>query len=264
MVATPIYQGAEGSYVRSALALALASQARGLTIDFAFILNHPQIGRARNLLSHVFLNTDFTHLLFIDSDIGFDPDGIFSMIAAMQATPNCAILGAPVPRRAINWSNIARAAEQGLGRDNPADLARYSGDYTFTLADSHGSFRLDALVELEHLGTGVMMIRRDVLETLIVRHPELAFRPDADEQASYGLGEKIVALFQPMINAETQQHFGDDYAFCTRAKNAGFSIYLAPWLTTSHTGPATFAGSLSDLAKLASSSASTASRSNPN
>jgi hypothetical protein len=42
----------------------------------------------------------------------------------------------------------------------------------------------------------------------------------------------------------------DDYAFCRRARDAGFRIWLAPWVRTTHSGPAIFQGSLPDLAQL--------------
>ena len=250
MVATPIYDAAHGTYVRSALALALAAQRHGITIDFAFILHQPSINRARNMLAHTFRNSDFTHMLFIDSDIDFSADDIFSMVRAMAGQSDCAILGGPVPRRAISWGNVARAVEKGLARDNAADLAKYSGDYAFSFLTPDQSFALTDLVELSRLGTGLMLIRRDVIDTLCDHHPELIYRPDAEERRGYGLGELVHAIFQPMIEPETQFMLSDDYAFCRRARDAGFRIWLAPWVKTSHSGPATFAGSLADLAPL--------------
>lgn len=250
MVATPMYDAAQGTYVRSALSLALAAQGQGLTIDFAFILHQPSINRARNMLAHIFLNSDFTHLLFIDSDIDFAADDVFSLLRAMAERSDCAVLGGPVPRRAISWGNVARAAERGLARTNPADLARYSGDYAFSFMTPDQSFALTDLVELSRLGTGLMLIRRDVIEALRDAHPELVYRPDVEERRGYGLGEQVHALFQPMIEPETQFMLSDDYAFCRRVRDAGFRIWLAPWVRTAHSGPATFAGSLADLAPL--------------
>ncbi len=250
MIATPIYDAAQGTYVRSALALALAAQARGVTIDFAFILHQPSINRARNMLAHIFLRSDFTHMLFIDADIDFSADDVYSLLDAMIARPDVALLGGPVPRRAIGWANVAKAAEMGLGRDDPADLARYSGDFAFSFASPVQSFALNELVELSRLGTGLMLIRRDVVEHLCARHPELVYRPDAEERQGYGLGEQVHALFQPMIEPETHYMLSDDYAFCRRVRDAGYRIWLAPWVRTSHSGPATYAGSLADLAPL--------------
>lgn len=250
MVATPMYDGAQGTYVRAVLALALAAQVRGMATDFAFILHQPSIDRARNMLVHAFLASDFTHLLFVDSDVDFTAEDVFSMVRAMAAGPEFAVVGGPVPRRAISWSNIAQAAQMGLARDDPAELARFSGDYAFAFARQGESFALNSLVELSRLGTGLMLIRRDVLETLVGRHPELVYRPDTEERRGYGLGEEVVGLFNGMIEPDRQQMLADDYAFCRRVTDAGFRIWLAPWVRTSHTGPATFASALADLAPL--------------
>ena len=250
LVATPIYDSATGTYVRSALALALAAQAQGVAIDFAFILHQPSINRARNMLLHIFLNSDFTHMLFVDSDIDFAADDVFSLVRTMAQRPDCAVIGGPVPRRMINWATVARAAEMGLGRSNPAELAKYTGDFTLTLLHPEQSFSLNEPVELSRLGTGLMLIRRDVVEVLRDRHPELAYRPSDEERRGYGLGEQVHALFQPMIEPETQFLLSDDYAFCRRVRDAGYHVWLAPWVRTSHSGPATFSGSLADLVPL--------------
>ena len=114
MVATPIYEGAQGTYVRALLDLALRAQAAGMPVRFEFILYQPSISRARNLLSAMFLQSDCTHLLFIDADIDFSPDDVFSLIRAMDANAEVGVLGGAYPRRMINWRNVARAVELGL------------------------------------------------------------------------------------------------------------------------------------------------------
>ena len=101
--------------------------------------------------------------------------------------------------------------------------------------------------------TGLMLIRRDVIETLCERHPELRYPVDPQDRGENGLGEHLFALFQPMFDAESGHLLSDDYAFCHRVRAAGFRIWLAPWMHTSHTGPARFAANLADLAQLSAS-----------
>ncbi len=254
MVATPIYDGAQGTYVRAALGLALAAQAEGVPVRFEFILHEAQIHRARSLLVDLFVQSDCSHLLFVDADIDFAAADIFAMIAAMMARPDCAILGAAVPRRTVNWPQVARAAARGLGKDNAADLARYAGDFALSFRHADERFALTDLVELSQLGTGLMLIRRDVVETLGARHPELAFRTDARDRQGTGVGESVHALFLPEIDPSSGLMLSEDYAFCRRARDAGFRIWLAPWVRTTHSGPAIFRGSLADLAPLFASS----------
>ncbi|HWV61946.1 MAG TPA: hypothetical protein VN034_14880 [Sphingopyxis sp.] len=254
MVATPIYDGAQGTYVRAALGLALAAQAEGVSVRFEFILHEAQIHRARSLLADLFVQSDCTHLLFVDADIDFAAADIFAMIGAMAGRPDCAILGAAVPRRTVNWPQVARAAERGLGKDNAADLARYAGDFALSFLHADQRFALTDLVELSQLGTGLMLIRRDVVETLCARHPELVFRTDARDRQGTGVGESVHALFLPEIDPTSGLMLSEDYAFCHRARDAGFRVWLAPWVRTTHSGPAIFRGSLADLAPLFASS----------
>ena len=250
MVATPIYGGAQGNYVHSVLGLALAAQAIGLGIDFAFILDQPQIDRSRNMLAHAFLKSDFTHLLFVDADIGFSADDVFSMLDRMASSPDAAIVGAAVPRRSINWANVARAAQLGLSADDPSMLERLSGDFNVALTSNSRTFERDELIELDRLGTGLMLIRRDAIETLTRTHGELNYRPDPVEKLNYQLDDQVCALFQPLIDPQSQHLLSEDYAFCSRARAASFRIWLAPWVRASHSGPATFSGALADLGAL--------------
>ncbi len=251
MVATPIYAGAAPAYVRALLALAMEAKDIGLAIDFVFTRYQPDISRARNNLTHIFLRSDFTHLLFIDDDVDFAAADIFSILAAMVGRADCAILGAPVPRRVIAWGQVARAAELGLGRENPANLAKYGGSFALRFADPAAQFRIDELVELDKLGTGLMLIRRDVITRLVERHSELCYVTNAEERAAYGLDDQVCGLFNGAIDPETRMLEACDYSFCRRARDAGFSIFLAPWVATAQSGPATFDAKLSDLARLA-------------
>src|SRR3546814_18055317 len=82
-----------------------------------------------------------------------------------------------VPRRTVNWPQVARAAERGLAKDNAADLAGFAGDFALSFLHADQRFALTDLVELSQLGTGLMLIRRDVVETLSARPPALA-RPE--------------------------------------------------------------------------------------
>lgn len=250
LVATPLYDGAQGPFLRALLAFSALTRARGLPVSFAVMTHQPSISRARSGLVTAFLQGEFTHLLFIDSDIGFEAEELLGLVETALGNPDLAVIGAPCPRRLVNWPTVAAAAKAGLADGNPAALEKFSGDFAFELLDPGAEIQLDRPVELARLGTGLMLIRRDVAETLRERHPELAYVPSALERAQAGLGETAWALFQPMIDPATRQLLSDDWAFCHRARAAGFRIWLAPWMRTSHTGPATFNGALADLAPL--------------
>ena len=250
MVATPLYGGAEGDYLRSVVGLAGAAERVGAGCAFAWLSNNPVIDRARNVLAAAFLQSDATHLVFIDGDIGFVPEELLALAQRMAGDDRLAVVGAPYPKRKINWSLVASAAAKGLAEGNPAALEKFSGLFPLEPLEPATSFALDQPIELKHTGTGLMVIRRDVIEALAARHPELTYAADALDREGGLVGETLSALFMPMIDPDTGHMLSDDYAFCHRVRAAGFRIWLAPWMRTSHTGPARFAATLSDLALL--------------
>jgi hypothetical protein len=250
LVATPLYGGAEGDYLRSVVGLAGAAERAGVPCTFAWLSNNPVIDRARNVLAAAFLQSDATHLVFIDADVGFVPEELLALVRLMAGDDRLAVVGAPYPKRRINWNLVASAAAKGLADGNPAALEKYSGLFPLEPLEPAASFALDQPIELKHTGTGLMVIRREVIETLVERHPELAYAADALDRESGLAGERLTALFMPLIAPDSGQLLSDDYAFCHRVRTAGFRIWLAPWMRTSHTGPARFAATLSDLAQL--------------
>lgn len=250
MVATPLYGGAEVDYLRGVIGLVSLAERRGTACSFSFLSNNAAIDRARNILAGAFLQSDATHMLFLDADIGFVPEQVLDLLALAQTDARLAVIGAPCPKRRVNWTLVAAAAAKGLGQGNPAELERYSGLFALDALDPAAGARLDQPLEMKRIGTGLMLIRRDVIEALCAAHPELRYPVDPQDRGESGLGEHLFALFQPMFDAKTGHLLSDDYAFCHRARDAGFRIFAAPWMRTTHTGPARFAGALADLAQL--------------
>lgn len=250
MVATPLYDGAQASYLRSVLELASLADRQGIECTFAQLSHNPSIDRVRNAMAGLFLHSACTHLLFLDGDIGFEPAQVIDLVRRMQADPELAIIGAPYPKREINWHAVAAAAAKGLAASDPRELEKFGGAFAMELLDDKAGFALNAPVELASLGAGLMTIRRDVIESLYRRHPELAYRPSRIDGLAGQVEGEIAALFHPLIEDETRQLLSEDYAFCRRARDAGFRIWMAPWMRTSHTGPAKFTGAIADLAPL--------------
>jgi len=250
MIATPLYGGAEGDYLRGVVGLAGAAERAGVPCTFAWLSNNPVIDRARNVLAAAFLQSDATHLVFVDADVGFVPEELLALVQRMAGEDRLAVVGAPYPKRRINWNLVASAAAKGLADRDPAALEKFSGVFPIEPLEPAASFALDQPIEVKHTGTGLMVIRRDVIETLAARHTELAYAADALDRESGLAGETITALFHPLIAPETGHMLSDDYAFCHRVRGAGFRIWLAGWMRTSHTGPARFSATLSDLAQL--------------
>jgi hypothetical protein len=250
LVATPLYDGAQADYLRAVVGLTGAAERAGVGCAFAWLSNNAVIDRARNALAAAFLQSDATHLVFIDGDIGFVPEELLDLVSRMAADPALAVVGAPCPKRRINWALVAAAAAKGLAAQDPGALEQFAGVFALDPLDPTAVFRLDQPIELARVGTGLMVVRRDVIETLCQRHPELRYTPDQLDRDSGLAGDHLTALFQPLIDPATGHLLSDDFAFCRRVRDAGFRIWLAPWMQTTHTGPARFGGTLAALAAL--------------
>ena len=82
-IASPMYGGLCYGYYAQSL-MTLQNMLRDNRVDMAcsFLFNESLIQRARNALVHGFLKTDFTHLMFIDADIHFNPADVLPMLLA--------------------------------------------------------------------------------------------------------------------------------------------------------------------------------------
>ena len=71
-----------GVYAQSILSMPGILQQNEIDVVFSFMFNESLIQRARNLLAANFMKTDCTHLMFIDSDIRFNPADVVKMVQA--------------------------------------------------------------------------------------------------------------------------------------------------------------------------------------
>ena len=78
-IATPCYGGQlTEPYFRSTIKLMTWFNGHKVPLAFGTIANESLVTRARNVLLAYFLNSDYTHLMFIDADIEFQGKVILS------------------------------------------------------------------------------------------------------------------------------------------------------------------------------------------
>ena len=187
---------------------------------------------------------DWSHMLAIDSDSGFDARDVMYMLKFANQ-PEYAILGAPFSKKVINWSRVIQVVK-ALPDIAPARLAEFAGEYNFRVPTriDGGALPLDEPWEVPQIGMGLMIIRREVFERL---------RPTV--RCYYHTpGECIYEFFTigPDANGQYQ---GEDSSLCNRWREAGGKIWMAPWVKTEHVGtyayPANLAGIIQAGGKLA-------------
>jgi hypothetical protein len=247
-VATPCYGGqCFGLYAKACLDLQATCIQYGIECRFSFIFNESLITRARNYLVDEFLRSGCTHLLFIDSDIQYNPQDILALLAIDRD-----IIGGPYPKKSINWSNIVNAVKRNVNNEkfNPGDLDGVTGDFVFNPVPGTKSFKVTEPVEVMEIGTGYMMIKREVFEKFQEEYPHLHYKPDHVGQANFDGSRYIHAFFDTVIDPKSHRYLSEDYMFCQYAREIGFRVWLCPWMKTTHVGTYGFQGDLPAVAAL--------------
>lgn len=242
-IGTPMYGGTcTSAYLRGMVDLSAACTAYGIPLHFYETeSNVVQVGR--NLCVNAFLESDYTHFLFIDADIGFTAKDALSLLYLMQQDHDQKydVLAGPYPKKNISWKKVKCAVEKGLANKEVRSLENYVGDYTFLIPPGK-PFSFNDPAEILEIGTGFMMIPRRTFERFMQAYPENRYKGDK--------GQKQFAFFNCGIDPETERFLAEDSLFCQRVRKMGGKIFVAPWLRLIHQGAYCFQGSLKHIAAL--------------
>jgi hypothetical protein len=236
VIATPCFGGQVSAvYVASLFKLQrLMREYSGFNLKILFKDGDALITRARASLTAQFLDdADATHLLFVDADIGFEPEQVIRLIES--GAEMCA---AVYPVKRIDWDKVRSAIT--TDRPNPSAA---SLQYVFEVDDPNAVAQRGRFVKVRYAGTGFLMIRRDAIERMCARYPHLQFKRDHSTDAAFA-SDKRFALFECMIG-EDGTYLSEDFAFCKRWTDMGGEIWADLDSKLSHVGPATFSGDLS-------------------
>lgn len=245
-VATPMYGGqCTGLYTKSCISLSQLLTQYGINAQFSFLFNESLIQRARNYLTDEFLRSDCTHLMFIDGDIDYDPADILALLALDRD-----IVGGPYPKKCIAWESIKNACDLGLANENPSQLERFVGDYVFNLVPGTTQIKIDEPVEVMEIGTGFMLIKREVFTRFLEAYPDHQYTPDHNRSEHFNGARKIGLFFDCRVDPVANRYLSEDYYFCQKVREAGLSVWLCPWMKLRHVGTYIFGGSMQDLAQL--------------
>ncbi len=201
MIATPMYGGLNyGSFTRSMIDLTVKAKDYGIKLFVYYLSNESLITRARNYCVDAFMRSECTHLMFVDSDIGFNADSVIELLALTIMKPDeYNIIGGPYPKKNISWEKIKHAVDKGYADEDPNNLSKFVGDYVFNIKNNTG-FRLDEPVEVSEIGTGFMLIPRTTFEKYKAAYPEMMYRPDHARTADFSGDREIMCYFDCVID----------------------------------------------------------------
>ena len=253
-VAAPMYGGqCAGMFTRSIADLSALCTHYGIQVRFYFLFNESLITRARNYCADEFMRSGDTHLMFIDSDIGFNANDVIALMALQSENPEddqYDIIAGPYPKKCISWEKIKLAVDKGFADEDPGNLEKYVGDYVFNPTGGAGQIPLGEPVEVLEAGTGFMMIRRNTFEKFAEAYPQQLYKPDHVRTEHFDGSRQIMAYFDTPICPDTNRYLSEDYMFCQWTRKAGMKVWFCPWMQLQHVGMYVFGGSLVDLAQI--------------
>ena len=255
-VATPMYGGmCSGMYSKACCDLATLSTKYQMDLKFFYLFNESLIPRARNYLVDEFLRAEeYTHLMFIDADIHFDPNDVLTLAALDKD-----IIGGPYPKKCIAWEKVRIAVDTGLADEDPTVLEQYTGDYVFNPVENTHKIQVAEPVDVLEIGTGFMLIKREVFDDFKEAYPQFTYTPDHNRSEHFSGDREIHAYFDTVIDSDaylgeisgkSNRYLSEDYFFCQFVRRLGYKIYLCPWMKLGHMGSYVFSGSMQSLANL--------------
>lgn len=209
-LAAPMYGGmAAGMFTRSIMDLSQVCTKYSIEMKAFFLFNESLITRARNYCVDEFLRSDCTHLMFIDADIGFNPNDVIGLLAMQSDDSEYDVIGGPYPKKCISWEKVKLAVDKGFADEDPNRLDAFVGDYVFNPKSDTKEIPLNRPVEVLEIGTGFMMIRRSAFDKFKEKFPQYSFRPDHVRTKHFDGSREIMMYFQAEID---QLDRGDYFA----------------------------------------------------
>jgi hypothetical protein len=230
-IATPCFGGmVTQHYMESVINLMAAAPDVDVELTLAMLGQDALITRSRNALVAQFLSRpSATHLLFVDADIGFQPEHVWRLLAARKP-----VIAGMYPLKANYWTEDAlRRTRDG---EHPYTAALH---YVGELKKDGAGARRGETVRATYVGTGFMLIEREAILKLCTAYPNLQYK--YVHAAAPSARTEHYALFDCLID-EGGFYLSEDYAFCKRWAEIGGEIWLDLALDLTHSGMSTFHG----------------------
>ena len=134
-------------------------------------------------------------------------------------------------------------------------LERVTGDFVFNPVAGTEKFSVTEPLEVLEIGTGFMLVNRDVYAKMQDAYPMIRYKPDHVGQANFDGSRYIHAFFDTVIDTKdsitgggSDRYLSEDYMFCQMWRKIGGTIHLCPWMKTDHIGTYHFKGDMPAVA----------------
>jgi hypothetical protein len=240
LLATPCYGNLlTRGYMHSVLKLKDTCKSAGIDVDISTIGNESLITRARCYFSSLILsNKNYTHLLFIDADIQFDPLSVVRMVQADKS-----IVAGAYPKKHVDWGKLKELIEAKTPLEQLEPLLY---DYAINIVTDANTTTIpivDGFLKVSYAATGFMLIKREVFEKMVVSFPELKYNNDVAGYFNGVNNDFFYAFFDCIIDETSRRYLSEDYAFCQKWISLGGEIWVDLLCDLTHNGNYAFRGS---------------------
>lgn len=236
LIGTPCYGGlVTHVYMQSIIKLMSFAAVRDIELNLALLAHDSLITRSRNTVLSRFIDTpDATHLLFIDSDIGFEPDQVMRLLYCDEE-----IAAGMYPVKVIHWPQVKKQLDENAAT---MDMPQAGLNYVGVLCDKEAREEKDGFATGTYAGTGFMLIKRSAVEKMIKSYPETHYKSIQTYPLPKNPSPNQYNMFDCMIDPETGTYLSEDFTFCYRWRKIGGKIWLDQRSQLTHIGCYEFEG----------------------
>jgi GT2 family glycosyltransferase len=198
-----------------------AIQQNTIDVNLYTMAGESLIQRGRNHIAQVALSGGYDKLLFIDADAGFTPDQFFRIVTSPHPLISglCPLKIYPISLNYLPYDDDEEFFTEGIR----------SIEGTKKLAEKYKS----NLVKVPFVGTAFMCISREVLMKLAESCDHYYYPNPAN-----GESQSHWDLFK--VESIEGTFLSEDWAFCHRARQAGYNVLIDTDVIITHTGNHTF------------------------
>lgn len=244
LIAVPSFRGTVMVHTMQSL-LKTAAMFGEFGIKSGFInVDSAEISIARNsIATYAWREESISHLLFVDDDMTFEPEAVMDLLRAGKP-----IVGCICPKRMLNVERIWEAGRAGL----TLEQAKTEGVEFVTKLPPSGTLQVaDGLAQVEGIGMGVTLIRRDVLTTMVERNVVRKRRLHSGGDVDTFGNTFLYGFFDNIPTDDGDYVLSEDLSFCQRWKrDCGGEIWATVDREIGHIGSYIFTGRYIDRLRM--------------
>jgi hypothetical protein len=235
-VATPVHSDVSIHYFKACLEFQKECFVRKIPVMFQ-VMKSSLVTQGRQLCVSGFMESNCSHMLFIDSDISFN----FKMVERMINYDKDICL-VPYPIKGLDFDKIKSRIKEGSTLD-PRVLGN---QYTMSVPDPTNVKVENGFIEVERGPAGCMLIKKEVIEALIKEYPEFTINQHTLIDGKLVKRKHMYNFFDTYWNKDDKTYTGEDFYFCKLCKHAGIKMYALVDEYISHHGEFSYTGRLID------------------